>query len=97
LDPAPKTVITGRLEFDFEGDFTRVNNRNLSSIRSSQGSIRLAWGRIDRRLTKNTTAFFLFGQDYTPFVSSTQPVAIENTGFGGLGYGAAWERAPQAR
>jgi hypothetical protein len=97
LDPAPKTVITGRLEFDFEGDFTRVNNRNISSIRSSQASIRLAWGRIDRRLTKNTTAFFLFGQDYTPFVSSTQPVAIENTGFGGLGYGAAWERAPQAR
>jgi hypothetical protein len=35
LDPAPNTVITGRLEFDFEGDFTRVNNRNISSIRSS--------------------------------------------------------------
>jgi hypothetical protein len=97
LDPAPKTVITGRLEFDFEGDFTRVNNRNISSIRSSQPSIRLAWARIDRRFTENTTGFALFGQDWTPFVSSTLPNMIENTNFGGLGYGAAYTRAPQAR
>lgn len=97
LDPAPKTVITGRLEFDFEGDFTRVNNRNISSIRSSQPSLRLAWARIDRQLTEKTTGFVLFGQDYTPFVSSTQPTTVENTNFGGLGYGAAYERAPQVR
>jgi hypothetical protein len=97
LDPAPKTVITGRLEFDFEGDFTRVNNRNISSIRSSQPSIRLAWVRIDRRFTESTTGFALFGQDWTPFVSSTMPNMIENTNFGGLGYGAAYTRAPQAR
>jgi hypothetical protein len=97
LDPAPKTVITGRFEFDFEGDFTRVNNRNISSIRSSQPSLRLAWVRIDRGLTEKTTGFVLFGQDYTPFVSSTQPTTVENTNFGGLGYGAAYERAPQVR
>jgi hypothetical protein len=97
LDPAPKTVITGRLELDFEGDFTRVNNRNISSIRSSQPSIRLAWARIDRRFTENTTGFALFGQDWTPFVSSTLPNMIENTNFGGLGFGAAYTRAPQAR
>ncbi|HKQ53170.1 MAG TPA: hypothetical protein VJT74_12430 [Pyrinomonadaceae bacterium] len=97
LDPWPKTVITGRLEFDFEGDFTRVNNRNISSIRSSQPSIRLAWARIDRRFTENATGFALFGQDWTPFVSSTMPNMIENTNFGGLGYGAAYTRAPQVR
>jgi hypothetical protein len=97
LDPAPKTTITGRFEFDFEGDFTRANNRNISSIRSSQPSIRLAWVRIDRRLTENTTGFALFGQDWTPFASSTLPNMIENTNFGGLGYGAAYTRAPQAR
>jgi hypothetical protein len=97
LDPAPKTVITGKIEFDFEGNFTRANNRNISSIRSSQPSIRLAWVRIDRRLTENVTGFALFGQDWTPFVSSTLPNTIENTNFGGLGYGAAYERAPQAR
>jgi hypothetical protein len=97
LDPAPKTVITGRFEFDFEGDFTRVNNRNISSIRSSQPSLRLAWVRIDRVLSEKTTGFVLFGQDYTPFASSTQPTTVENTNFGGLGYGAAYERAPQVR
>lgn len=97
VDPAPKTVITGKIEFDFEGNFTRVNNRNISSVRSSQPSIRLAWARIDRRFSENTTGFALFGQDWTPFVSSTLPNMIENTNFGGLGYGAAYERAPQAR
>src|SRR6266404_1030677 len=97
LDPAPNTVITGRLEFDFEGDFTRVNNRNISSIRSSQVSLRLAWGRIDRRFNDKFTGFALFGQDYSPFVSSTLPNMIENTNFGGIGYGGAYERMPQVR
>jgi hypothetical protein len=97
VDPAPKTTITGKIEFDFEGDFTRVNNRNISSIRSSQPSLRLAWVRIDRHFNDNNTAFALFGQDWAPFVSSTMPNMIENTNFGGLGYGAAYTRVPQAR
>jgi hypothetical protein len=97
LDVAPKTTLTGKIEFDFEGDFTRVNNRNISSIRSSQPSIRLAWVRIDRRFNENDSAFALFGQDWSPFVSSTMPNMIENTNFGGLGYGAAYTRIPQAR
>jgi len=97
LDPAPNMTITGKIEFDFEGDFTRVNNRNISSIRSSQPSIRLAWVRIDRRFNDKTSAFALFGQDWAPFVSSTMPNMIENTNFGGLGYGAAYTRIPQAR
>jgi hypothetical protein len=97
LDPAPHMVITGKIEFDFEGNFTRVNNRNISSIRSSQPSLRLAWVRIDRRFNDKTSAFALFGQDWAPFVSSTLPNMIENTNFGGLGYGAAYTRIPQAR
>src|SRR5438270_12049429 len=97
LDPAPKVTLTGKIEFDFEGDFTRVNNRNISSIRSSQPSLRLAWVRIDRRFNDNNSAFVLFGQDWAPFVSSTMPNMIENTNFGGLGYGAAYTRIPQAR
>jgi hypothetical protein len=97
IDPAPKTVITGRIEFDFEGDFTRVDNRNISSIRSSQPSLRLAWARIDRRFNDKTSAFLLFGQDWTPFASSTLPNTIENTNFGGIGYGASYERLPQVR
>lgn len=97
IDPAPKTVITGRIEFDFEGDFTRVNNRNISSVRSSQPSLRLAWARIDRRFNDKSSAYVLFGQDWTPFVSSTLPNTIENTNFGGIGYGASYERLPQVR
>jgi len=97
LDPAPKTVVTGRLEFDFEGDFTRVNNRNVSSIRSSQPSLRLAWARIDRLFNDKFTGFVLFGQDWSPFASSTLPNMIENTNFGGIGFGAIYQRVPQTR
>src|SRR5690349_15533261 len=97
LDPAPKTTITGKIEFDFEGDFTRVNNRNITSIRSSQPSLRLAWVRIDRRFSDRNSIFMLFGQDWSPFVSSTMPNMIENTNFGGIGYGAPYTRIPQAR
>ena len=97
VDPAPKTTITGKIEFDFEGDFTRVNNRNITSIRSSQPSLRLAWVRIDRRFSDSNSAFVLFGQDWSPFVSSTMPNMIENTNFGGIGYGAPYTRIPQAR
>jgi hypothetical protein len=97
LDPAPKTVITGRMEVDFEGDFTRANNRNATSIRSSQPSLRLAWARIDRRFNDKVTGFALFGQDWSPFASSTMPNMIENTNFGGIGYGAIFQRLPQVR
>jgi hypothetical protein len=97
LDPAPKTVITGRLEFDFEGDFTRANNRNVSSIRSSQPSLRLAWARIDRLFNDKFAGFVLFGQDWSPFASSTLPNMVENTNFGGIGFGAIYQRVPQTR
>ena len=97
LDPAPRTSITGKIEFDFEGDFTRVNNRNITSIRSSQPSLRLAWVRIDRRFSDSNSAFVLFGQDWSPFVSSTLPNTVENTNFGGIGYGAPYTRIPQAK
>jgi hypothetical protein len=96
LDVSPKTTLTGKLEFDFEGDFTRSLNRNISSIRSSQPSIRLAWARIDRTFDEKTSGFVLFGQDWTPFGSSTVPNTIETTGFH-LGYGNVYERAPQIR
>jgi hypothetical protein len=97
LDPAPKTTITGRFELDFEGDFTRANNRNISSGRSSQPSLRLAWVRIDRRFNDKLAGFALFGQDWSPFASSTLPNMIENTNFGGIGFGAIYQRVPQTR
>jgi len=96
LDPSPKLTVTGKVEIDFEGDFTRSNNRNISSIRSSQPSLRLAWVRIDKTFDDKRAAYVLFGQDWTPFGSSTVPNTIETTGFH-LAYGNIYERAPQVR
>jgi len=47
-------TVTGKFEMDFEGNFNRSDNRNLSSIRSYNPSIRLAYGRIDWRVNERT-------------------------------------------
>jgi hypothetical protein len=96
LDLSPKTVLTGRFETDYEGSFTRAMNRNISSVRSSQMSLRVAWARIDHNFSNRNTWFLLAGQDWTPFGSSTLPNLFETTGLG-LGYGTLYERAPQVR
>ena len=95
-DLSPKLSITGKIEFDFEGNFTRVSNRNISSIRSSQPSLRLAYGRLDYKASDSTNYYLLLGQDWTPFSSSTLPNILETTGLG-IGYGVLWERDPQVR
>ena len=96
FDPNPKLTITGKIEVDFEGNFNRSDNRNLSSIRSSNPSLRLAYGRLDYRFNENNTLSALFGQDWTPFGSSTLPNILETTGLG-VGFGTLYERAPQMR
>jgi hypothetical protein len=95
-DLSSKVAITGKLEADFEGNFTRVLNRNISTIRSNQFSLRLAWGRVDYKFSPDTNFFALFGQDWTPFGSSTLPNLFETTGLG-LGFAVLYERAPQFR
>jgi hypothetical protein len=96
LDISPKWSVTGRFEADFEGNFSRVNNRNISTIRSSAFQIRSAWGRLDYAASSEWNFHMLFGQDWTPFGSSTLPNLVETTGLG-VGYGVLWERAPQFR
>ena len=88
-DVSEQTSITGKFEFDFEGNFTRTLNRNVSTIRSSQASIRLAYGRVDHRLSSATDVFALFGQDWTPFGSSTSPALYETRNGIGL-WNALW-------
>lgn len=95
-DISKSVALTGRLEFDFEGNFTRVNNRNISSIRSSQPSLRLAWVRLDNNVTDKTSWWFLAGQDWTLFGSSTLPNLIETTGLG-IGFGSLYTRDMQMR
>jgi hypothetical protein len=95
-DISQRLTLTGRFEYDFEGNFSRVSNRNISSIRSSMASIRLAWGRLDYKLNDSSTLYAVFGQDWTPFGSSTLPNIVETTGLG-IGYGTLYERSPQTR
>ncbi|MGB9075024.1 MAG: hypothetical protein WCC22_20485 [Terriglobales bacterium] len=96
LDPSSRLTLTGKLEFDFEGNFSRVDNRNISSIRSNMPQLRLGWTRLDYAASDKDTVFALFGQDWTPFGSSTLPATIETTGLG-IAFGSLYERAPQIR
>lgn len=92
----PKLIVTGKVEADFEGNFSRANNRNISTIRSNVFQLRLAYGRVDYKTSDETSVFALFGQDWTPFGSSTLPNLFETTGLG-IGFGTLYERAPQFR
>jgi len=85
-------TLTGRVEGDFEGDYTDVNNRNISSYRSSQFGIRLAYARLDTKLGGTLPWFAEFGQDWD-LVSTTLPSLFETTGLG-IGMGTLWERSP---
>lgn len=96
VDASTKLTLTGKLEFDFEGNFSRVDNRSISTIRSNAPQIRLGWTRLDYAATDKTTVFALFGQDWTPFGSSTLPATIETTGVG-VGFGSLYERAPMIK
>jgi hypothetical protein len=95
-DKNPKWTITGKIEGDFEGNFSRADNRNLSTIRSSNPALRLAWGRLDYKFDDNNTFSALFGQDWTLFGSSTLPNMLETTNLG-VAFGSLYERDPQMR
>ena len=95
-DKNPQWTITGKIEGDFEGNFNRSDNRNLSSVRSNNPSLRLAWGRLDYHFNDNNAFSALFGQDWTLFGSSTLPNILETTGLG-VDFGSLYERDPQFR
>ncbi|HTW24373.1 MAG TPA: hypothetical protein VMD78_12280, partial [Candidatus Baltobacteraceae bacterium] len=58
--------------------------------------IRLAYARLDYKFGDRDTFSALFGQDWTPFASSTLPSLLDVTGMG-VGFGDPWERDPQMR
>jgi hypothetical protein len=88
-------TITGKVEADYEGDYTDVNNRNISSVRSSQFGLRLAYMRLDTKLGGTLPWFAEFGQDWS-LISSSLPSLFETTGLG-IAMGSFWERVPQFR
>lgn len=95
-DSSGKMTITGTIEADYEGNFSRVDNRNVSSIRSNALQLRLAYGRIDYAVNDKTDAFFEAGQDWTIFGSSALMNLFETTFFGAY-WGNIYERSPQFR
>ncbi len=94
-DISKNLAITGKFEFDWEGVFSRADNRNVSSIRSNAPTIRLGYMRMDYTKGK-TDWFFEAGQDWTPFGSSTLPNLLETTGLG-IAFGSLYERQPEMR
>ncbi len=93
-DISPKIELTGRVEGDFEGNFSRVDNRNVSSIRSSMASLRLAFMRLDYAAGENTDLYFEGGQDWLLYGSTILPNILETTQLQAY-FGTQYERSPQ--
>jgi len=95
-DVSKNVTVTGQIEADYEGNFSRADNRNVSSIRSNAFQLRLAFGRLDWTVSPNTDIFFEAGQDWTIYGSSAMMNLFETTFFGAY-WGNTYERSPQMR
>jgi len=93
-DVSSKIILTGKIEGDYEGNFSEVDNRDVSSIRSSAFQIRQAWARLDYAASDKTDIYFEGGQDWTLFGSTALPNLLETTALG-YWYGDIYERSPQ--
>ncbi|HTW30156.1 MAG TPA: hypothetical protein VMD76_00660 [Candidatus Sulfotelmatobacter sp.] len=96
LDISPKISLTGRVEGDFEGGFSEVDNADVSSIRNPTPRLRLAYVRMDYAVTSRSDVFFEGGQNWSLFGSTALPNILETT-FLGAYSGDIWERTPQFR
>jgi hypothetical protein len=95
-DFSKNLTFTGKIEGDFEGNFTSVDNADVSSIRNSAPRIRLAYARMDYHAGENTDIFFVGGQDWTLFGSGALMNIVETT-FNGAYWGNIYTRSPQLR
>jgi hypothetical protein len=93
-DVSSKLALTGRIEGDFEGNFSRADNRNVSAVRSSMASIRLAFARLDYAASDKTDVYFEGGQDWLLFGSTVLPNILETTQLAAY-FGSLYERSPQ--
>jgi len=95
-DISKRLTVTGKIEGDFEGNFSRADNRNVSSIRSNAPQLRLAYMRLDYAASDMTDVFLEAGQDWTIYGSSALPNLLETTLLGAY-WGNTYERSPQMR
>jgi hypothetical protein len=96
VDIAPRLTLTGRVEGDFEGNFSEVDNADVTSVRNPGPRLRLAYVRLDYAAGENSDLFFEGGQNWSLFGSSALPNLLETT-FLGAYSGDIWERSPQFR
>ncbi len=95
-DISKRLTLTGKIEGDFEGNFTEVDNADVSSIRNSQPRLRQANVRLDYHASDATDIFFVGGQDWTLFGSGALMNILETT-FNGAFWGNIYTRSPQLR
>ncbi|MGA8299878.1 MAG: hypothetical protein WB817_10355 [Terriglobales bacterium] len=95
-DISKNLTLTGKIEGDLEGNFSEVDNRDVSSIRSNMPQLRLAYVRMDYHAGENTDIFFVGGQDWTLFGSGALMNIVETT-FNGAYWGNIYTRSPQLR
>jgi len=95
-DISKNLTLTGKIEGDFEGNFTEVDNADVSSVRNGQLRLRLANVRLDYHASENTDIFFVGGQDWTLFGSGAMMNILETT-FNGAYWGNTYTRSPQLR
>ncbi len=95
-DMSKNLTLTGKIEGDFEGNFSEVANRDVTSIRNNEPQLRLAFVRMDYHASENTDIFFVGGQDWTLFGSGALMNIVETT-FNGAFWGNVWTRSPQLR
>ena len=81
-DIAGKLTLTGKVEGDFEGGFTEVDNADVSSIRNPQPRLRLAYVRLDYAANDKSDVFFEGGQNWSLFGSTALPNIVETTFLG---------------
>ena len=95
-DASKNLTLTGKIEGDFEGNFSEVDNRDVTSIRSNMPQLRLAFLRLDYHASEHTDIFFVGGQDWTLFGSGALMNIVETT-FNGAFWGNTYGRSPQMR
>jgi hypothetical protein len=95
-DMSKNLTLTGKIEGDFEGNFSEVDNRDVTSIRNNEPQLRLAFVRMDYHAGENTDIFFVGGQDWTLFGSGALMNIVETT-FNGAFWGNIYTRSPQLR
>jgi hypothetical protein len=95
-DLSKNLTLTGKIEGDFEGNFSEVDNRDVTSIRNNEPQLRLAFVRMDYHAGEGTDLFFVGGQDWTLFGSGALMNIVETT-FNGAFWGNIYTRSPQLR